>query len=119
MLLLALACAGPDDTASDTAGLMPWSYPLDDTLRITDAQVLATHNSYHVAPDPYVVPDWDYTMPPLAEQLAMGVRGIELQLDAAVMAHIGAQLFSPHRLPHLQHGCHMGRRGVAGFQIAA
>src|SRR4051794_13726710 len=82
MLLLALACAPPEkaDTADTGEAPIAWSYALDDTLRITDAQVAATHNSYHVAPDPYVVPDWDYTMPTLTEQLAMGVRGVELDV---------------------------------------
>lgn len=82
MLVLLLACAGPatPDTADTGGAPLPWSYPLDDTLRLTDAQIVATHNSYHVAPDPYVVPDWDYTMPPLAEQLALGVRALELDV---------------------------------------
>ena len=86
MLLLALGCAG---TTADTAPVdtgdepIPWSYPLDDTLRLTDAQVAATHNSTHIAPDPYVVPDWDYTMPPLTEQLRLGVRSVELDVHQA------------------------------------
>lgn len=81
MLLLLAACAGPSGEGADTADTsIPWAYPHDDTLRVTDAQVVATHNSYHVAPDPNVVADWAYTMPPLGEQLALGVRGFELDL---------------------------------------
>jgi hypothetical protein len=90
MLLLALACAGPsEDTGDSTETPIPWSYPLDDVLRVSDAHVVATHNSYHVAPDPYVVPDWDYTMPPLAEQLDAGVRSLELDIHQ----HAGGDTF--------------------------
>lgn len=79
-VLLALACAGADtsDTSADTS--RAWSYPLDDVLRVTDVQAAGTHNSYHVAPDPSVVPEWDYSMPTLTEQLALGMRQIELDV---------------------------------------
>ncbi len=83
MLPLLLACAGPDDDtaapADDTAPI-PWSYALDDTLRVTDVQAAGTHNSYHVEPDPAAVAEWEYTMPPLREQLALGIRQFELDI---------------------------------------
>lgn len=80
VVLLALACAGADtsDTSTDTS--RAWSYPLDDVLRVTDVQAAGTHNSYHLAPDPYVVAEWDYSMPTLTEQLARGTRQIELDV---------------------------------------
>jgi len=41
-----------------------------------------THNSYHIAPNPFIIEDWDYTLPPLRTQLAeMGVRQFELDVN--------------------------------------
>jgi hypothetical protein len=59
------------------------AYPLDDTLRLHEVQVLNTHNSYHLRP-PVDLPGSlgdtvDYEHPPLDEQLENeGVRGFEL-----------------------------------------
>jgi len=61
----------------------------DPAPRITDLRLLGTHNSYHVAPDPFtlglmaaVVPAEaranDVTQRPLAEQLDRGLRHVEL-----------------------------------------
>lgn len=75
-LLLLAACAEAPAPAAPA-----WSYPLDDVLRLTDAQVAGTHNSYHLAPDPYVVAEWDYSHAPLDVQLAeQGVRQFELDV---------------------------------------
>jgi len=55
--------------------------PLDDLLRLNHLQMKGTHNSYHVAPQPFVVEDLDYTLPPLRVQLAkLGVRQVELDV---------------------------------------
>ncbi|MFN7146058.1 MAG: Ca2+-dependent phosphoinositide-specific phospholipase C, partial [Myxococcota bacterium] len=59
---------------------MPTKLALDDVLRVNHLQAEATHNSYHLAPDPYVVPEWDYSMPTLTEQLRLGVRQLELDV---------------------------------------
>lgn len=79
LLLPLLACTGPpDDTAAATP---PWSYPLDTTLRVTDGQVLGTHNSYHLRDDPMVTDEWDYAHLPLDEQAGLqGVRQFELDV---------------------------------------
>lgn len=59
------------------------AYPLDDTLRLHEVQVLNTHNSYHLRP-PVDLPGSlgdtvDYEHAPLDEQLEnQGVRGFEL-----------------------------------------
>eukprot|EP00929_Paragymnodinium_shiwhaense_P073189 TRINITY_DN37235_c0_g1_i1.p1 TRINITY_DN37235_c0_g1~~TRINITY_DN37235_c0_g1_i1.p1 ORF type:complete len:508 (+),score=89.03 TRINITY_DN37235_c0_g1_i1:79-1602(+) len=45
-------------------------------LRVNHGQILASHNSYHVATNNV----WNYTHPPLKEQLAAGLRGFELDL---------------------------------------
>lgn len=88
-----LACAGDpaddsgagdvaagDDTAGDDVPVA-WSYPLDDVLRLSDVQAKGTHNSYHLAPDPYVVDDWDYSHAPLDVQASeQGVRQFELDV---------------------------------------
>ena len=64
--------AGPRDTRE--------RHDLDDLLRFNHAQVLGTHNSYHVAASP-TIPQWDYTHLPLDEQAAwQGVRQFELDL---------------------------------------
>ena len=63
-----------------TPGGKPYDYPLDHVLRLDEVQVKATHNSYHV--ETIDVPEWEYTMAPLAVQLdRQGVRGVELDLQ--------------------------------------
>lgn len=76
MLLLLIACAPKsDDTAT------AWSYPLDDVLRVTDGQVIGTHNSYHLRDDPMVTDEWDYAHLPLDRQASeQGVRQFELDV---------------------------------------
>ena len=76
-LLLTLAAAACGTDADSADGPRPWSYPLDDTLRLTDGQVVATPNSYHLQPESSLE-DWAYSMPTLREQLGLGVRGFEL-----------------------------------------
>ena len=62
-------------------------------LRLNQIQVIGTHNSYHagIAPSaakvwqqqrPDAFPTLDYRHPPLREQLASGVRQIELDIYA-------------------------------------
>jgi hypothetical protein len=82
--LLAAALAGCTGAAAvETAGV-PFSYPSDDELRISDVQAKGTHNSYHVEMAGNHVPDWAYSQPPLEQQLAVGVRQIELDLTLDV-----------------------------------
>lgn len=73
MLLSLLACA----PAPQPAG----PYPLDDVLRVTDGQVVGTHNSYHQRDDPMVTDEWDYAHLPLDVQARdQGVRQFELDV---------------------------------------
>jgi len=60
----------------------PSAYPLDDTLRLNQVQVLATHNSYHIEQDAPIQssPTTQYTHAPLDQQLDLGVRGFELDV---------------------------------------
>jgi Phosphoinositide phospholipase C, Ca2+-dependent len=61
----------------------PSAYPLDDTLRLNEVQVLATHNSYHIQQDVPIPASLttQYTHAPLDQQLdAQGVRGFELDV---------------------------------------
>jgi hypothetical protein len=64
-----------------------------EELRLNQIQVIGSHNSYHVAPPPALLEkirvinagwaeSWNYTHPPLAEQLEMGVRQFELDIFA-------------------------------------
>lgn len=68
--------------------------PLDDTLRLNDIQVLGSHNSYHLEPQPEVMAllrafspeladSLEYSHPPLTEQFDdQGIRQIELDVFA-------------------------------------
>jgi len=62
-------------------------------LRLNQIQVIGSHNSYHVAPEPelmkvinmagrQVAESIDYTHPPLSEQLEQGIRQFELDIFA-------------------------------------
>lgn len=50
----------------------------DDRLSYADAQVVGTHNSYHVATSD--LPPWVYDHPPLEEQVLDGVRQFEIDV---------------------------------------
>jgi hypothetical protein len=94
--MLPLAATGcgskQDSTVSPTTTVAP--YPLDDQLRLNQLQVLGTHNSYHIAPDPALAsalnridPPWprtlEYTHVPLDSQLSdQGIRQVELDVFA-------------------------------------
>ena len=79
-------------------------------LRLNHIQVLASHNSYHVEPEPTlmaalrgVVGDlangWEYTHMTLPEELDHGVR--ELELDVYVDAPAGGHYATPKVVPLL------------------
>jgi hypothetical protein len=84
--LLAAACGDGKSGSS--------AYPLDTLLRLNQAQVLGSHNSYHVQPreplfsailalTPPVAQAWEYTHLPLDQQFAtQGVRQIEIDVFA-------------------------------------
>jgi hypothetical protein len=63
----------------------PRPYPQDTTLRVNDVQVLGTHNSYHLRPDRTLQPGdaSNYAHPPLDEQLASGIRSLEIDVQNA------------------------------------
>jgi hypothetical protein len=67
-----LAACGDDSRSFD--------YPLDGELRLHDVQARGTHNSYHIAPDPFVLPDWNYSHSDLGTQLDAGMRQFELDV---------------------------------------
>jgi hypothetical protein len=71
-LVAAAGCAGDAPPSFD--------YPLDGELRLHHVQARGTHNSYHIAPDPFVLPDWNYTHSELGAQLDGGMRQFELDL---------------------------------------
>ena len=48
-------------------------------LRVSDGQVLASHNSYRLAERS--VPAWNYDMPTIEKQLRVGVRGFEIDVQ--------------------------------------
>lgn len=57
------------------------TYWLDATLRLNEIQMKGTHNSYHVRPEKYDSPAWEYDMPSLTNQLDKnGVRAFELDV---------------------------------------
>jgi len=70
--LALIGCSGGGEPSFD--------YPLDDELRFQHLQARGTHNSYHIAPDPFVLPDWNYTHSDLDVQLDGGMRQFELDV---------------------------------------
>lgn len=85
LLWLALACKGaPTDTGpapicGGAQGEVP-VLPRDGALRLNQVQAMGTHNSYHIAPDTLLDASHAYTLPPLDEQAALGVRQFELDV---------------------------------------
>jgi hypothetical protein len=86
------------------AGCQPKPNPNHPQLRLNDIQVVATHNSYHVEPEPAlmdalrgVIGDaadgFEYTHMPLDQELDRGVRQVEL--DAWVDAPEGGRYATP------------------------
>lgn len=60
--------------------------PSDGELRVHHLQMLGTHNSYHVAKDKPLTPQWNYTHSPLQVQLDQeGVRAFEFDLHFAAV----------------------------------
>lgn len=52
-------------------------------LRLNQVQVLASHNSYHIAPNPSPIAEWEYSHDPLDVQFqSEGIRQIELDVWA-------------------------------------
>jgi hypothetical protein len=105
---LLTACTVGGDAPSDTdteRALAPTCvevgspYTHDDTLSIADIQALGTHNSYHLRPPNPLVPEYNYDHAPLDEQLALGVRAVELDLHRRVDGS-----FSVAHLPHIDPG---------------
>ena len=72
-----------DDDDDDTP-----EYPNDDLLRLNDLQGLGTHNSYHVQPPIPFHESHRYSHRPLNEQLDLGVRQFELDLQVAPSGEI-------------------------------
>lgn len=84
-----VAAPGGDDATGTTAAP---GYRRDDELRLNQIQVMGTHNSYHLPPQPEfaagleqlvpgVVVNWQYGQDPLPVQFAdQGVRQIELDV---------------------------------------
>ncbi|MDP8257579.1 MAG: Ca2+-dependent phosphoinositide-specific phospholipase C [Candidatus Alcyoniella australis] len=72
--------ADDDDDAAGDDDDAPY-YPNDDVLRLNDLQGLGTHNSYHLEPPVPFHQSHRYSHKPLDEQLEIGVRQFELDLQ--------------------------------------
>lgn len=100
-VVLAAACSDSEsDTnasaANPTVPATAATAPAPLTPRLNEIQVIGSHNSYHVAPDPelldIILPlvndqgesaaEWRYTHAPLDQQLERGVRSFELDVFA-------------------------------------
>lgn len=83
MLVLLLACTGEKENEdSGVENLIEQrTYEYDDVLRINHGMVLGSHNSYHQQPEAETVPEWNYSHPPLSEQLDQGLRQFELDVQ--------------------------------------
>lgn len=85
--LSGLSASGCSDSSGSSS-----AYPRDDELRVHQIQVLGSHNSYHIQPQPalfsllrafseVLAQSFEYTHLPLGEQFAMqGIRQIELDV---------------------------------------
>jgi Phosphoinositide phospholipase C, Ca2+-dependent len=92
LVALAAACSsGSSNKSAPTPTTNAGSYRLDDSLRMDQVQVLASHNSYHGRPYPQVLAaltkaspalalTLDYAHAPLPQQFDLGVRQIELDV---------------------------------------
>lgn len=77
------ADVGSDDTVAPDAGGLPANPlrgTLDSVLRLNHLQVLGTHNSYHLHPDPLLHPTHAYGHASLTAQLDLGVRAFEIDI---------------------------------------
>jgi hypothetical protein len=75
MALLGTGCSGDEGAPAGPR----FEYPLDEVLRVTHLQAVATHNSYHVETPGNELPDWQYTHAALDVQTEeQGVRSFEL-----------------------------------------
>ena len=80
--------AGSLTAAADCSTITPGN--IDECVRLNQIQVLGTHNSYHVAPEPPILDvlgtrarEIEYTHRPLADQLSrLGIRQFELDVFA-------------------------------------
>jgi hypothetical protein len=77
-----------EDSADEQAPGPPFSYPLDEVLRLNHLQVKGTHNSYHLKPQENTIAPWNYSHLPLDQQFdSQGVRAVEL--DVSYSAALG------------------------------
>ncbi len=108
--LLALSLASCSSAAPPPRGSEAYRHPKDDMLRLNHVQMEATHNSYHVAPSPTLLADWDYTHASVDVQLEeQGVRGVELDVnwneDAGVYEVYHIDLLDPNTTCSLLEDC--------------
>ena len=101
MIVSFVGCSPSVDTEKNTEEF----FPNDSLFRITDAQVFGTHNSYHLAPSADGVAEWNYSHPPLGEQLDRGLRQFELDI---VFEPSEQELLVQH-IPYIDYGSHCYR----------
>lgn len=75
-------------------------------VRLNQIQVIGTHNSYHLAPDPVMMKitstfskdakAWEYSHAPIGKQLESGIRQIELDVFADPRGGLYAESGHPH-----------------------
>lgn len=89
-----VAC-GSEQTGPEPDPPIPFEYARDDTLRMDQLQLVATHNSYRIMPEGMTITALQYDHPPLDVQLReQGARGFELdirydaELDTFVVYHL-------------------------------
>jgi hypothetical protein len=86
----ALACGAPAPDATTAADCsILTADTVDACVRLNQIQVLGSHNSYHLAPEPAMLErlgergrNLEYSHRPLAEQLTRGIRQFELDVFA-------------------------------------
>ena len=94
LVVLAAVLGGTFTSGCSDSGSSSSAYPRDGELRVDQVQVLGSHNSYHIEPQPalfalltafseVLAQSFEYTHLPLEEQFAtQGIRQIELDVFA-------------------------------------
>ena len=88
-LVLAGACAAADDDAAPPTTTIP-----DVSLRLNEIQVLGTHNSYHLQPEPALFDALRAFSPVLADSIEYSHAPLEVQFDEQGIRQIELDVFA-------------------------
>jgi hypothetical protein len=94
------ATAGGGDADVDAtvdaghAGVVSARHPLDDVLRMSDIQVVGTHNSFHLRPPEPLFSEVEMRLPPAAEAWAYSHRPLDEQFEVLGIRQIELDVYA-------------------------